>query len=182
MSHLDDLIRLLEICPDVAIHVKELSIHTQWKNAVYGWQWWKPQMCSDATEWIYVDQNECAKIYRERYWDEERMQRPYKGGQEAPDWFTPFDGPEGEGTMTTQPDIFATLDIIERIIKTIAPLNRLRMFGWQTWYLPLSETICTLLRECESLSVVVIAADGHHHTTSELHSYTLILIGSADFI
>ena len=84
--------------------------------------------------------------------------------------------------MATQPDIFATLDIIERIIKTIAPLNRLRMFGWQTWYLPMSETTCTLLRDCESLRTLVIGADGHHPTIGEFRGFTMILIGSADFM
>ena len=167
LADLDDLVRLLDICPDVAGHVKELSFHTEWNCAVHGWQWWKPKICSDATEWIYADQTECAKVYGKRYWDVERLGRPYAGDDAEPDWFTPYDGPEGEGTMATQPDIYATLGIIERIVQAVAPMNQLQSFGWQTWYLPMSETICTLLRACESLSTLVIGQDGQHHTTSE---------------
>ena len=167
LSDLDDLVLLLEICPDVAIHVQELSIRTDWKSAVFGWQWWKPRLCSDATEWIYADQTECAKIYGELYWDEEKMGRPYDGVEGIPDWFDGSEGPEGKGTMTTQPDIFATLALIERIIKAIAPVNQLQAFCWQTWHLPMSETVCSLLRDCESLRTFVIGPDGHHNTTSE---------------
>ena len=148
-----------------------------WEHAIHGVQWWKPRLCSDATEWLYADRKtEFAKVYEELYWDEQEMGRPYGGVEDIPNWCRGFDGPDGKGRMTTQPDIFATQEIIERILKAIAPKNQLQAFGWRTWHLPMSETICSLLRDCESLSMLVIGPDGHHNTTSEFCVSVFVLI------
>ena len=96
------------------------------------------------------------------------MGRPYRGIEDIPDWCKGRNGPSEEaGRIQTQPDIYATLHIIERIVQQLAPRNQLRAFGWETWYLPISDKICGLLRDCESLSTLVIGPDGHHNTTSK---------------
>ena len=68
LPDLDDLIALLEICPGAANLVMELSIRVPWKSFVFGDQWWKPRVCSDATEWIYADRrDELERAYGEFY-------------------------------------------------------------------------------------------------------------------
>lgn len=87
-------------------------------------------MCSDTTEWLYKNRkDEVEKAYAGVFWDEEEMGRPYGGKEDVPELDRDCNGPcEEEGQIESQPDIYATLDIIERLVELIAPCNRLQAF------------------------------------------------------
>ena len=101
---------------------------------MHGDQWWKPRLCSDATEWLYANRrDEMEKVYGELYWNEQEMGRPYGGKEDIPSWCRGCNGPcEEAGQIQTQPDIHAILNIIERVIQLVAPRDRMRVLAWET--------------------------------------------------